>query len=153
MHLYARMMTSSNINIFRVTGPFCREFTGLRWIPRKKASNAELWYFIWSASESTIEETIVRLVILDAIVVIIRNCNESEWVHGFAQFMITFSSIIFDCISATMLWDCTSHIFFYMHMIINIYCSPEIHNDRADLILRNMKFFLLNLDTEMAQAF
>ena len=29
------MMTSSNGNIFRVTGHLCREFTGNRWIPRK----------------------------------------------------------------------------------------------------------------------
>ena len=28
--------TSSNGNIFRVTGHLCREFTGHRWIPRKK---------------------------------------------------------------------------------------------------------------------
>ena len=45
------MMTSSNGNIFRVTGHLCGEFTGLRWIPRTKASDAELWYFLWSASE------------------------------------------------------------------------------------------------------
>ena len=31
------MMTSSNGNIFRVTGPLCGEFTGHRWIPRTKA--------------------------------------------------------------------------------------------------------------------
>ena len=36
------MMTSSNGNIFRVTGPLCGEFTGHRWIPRTKASDAEL---------------------------------------------------------------------------------------------------------------
>ena len=30
------MMTSSNGNIFRVTGHLCGEFTGLRWIPRTK---------------------------------------------------------------------------------------------------------------------
>ena len=35
------MMTSSNGNIFRVTGPLCGEFTGHRWIPRTKASDAE----------------------------------------------------------------------------------------------------------------
>ena len=29
--------------IFRVTGYLCGEFTGLRWIPRTKASDAELW--------------------------------------------------------------------------------------------------------------
>ena len=43
------MMTSSNGNIFRVTGHLCGEFTGLRWIPRTKASDAELWCFLWCA--------------------------------------------------------------------------------------------------------
>ena len=33
-------MTSSNGNIFRVTGHLCGEFTGPRWIPRTKASDA-----------------------------------------------------------------------------------------------------------------
>ena len=45
------MMTSSNGNIFRVTGHLCGEFTGPRWIPRTKASDAEFWCFLWSASE------------------------------------------------------------------------------------------------------
>ena len=45
------MMTSSNGNIFRVTGPLCGEFTGHRWITLTKASNAELWCFLWSALE------------------------------------------------------------------------------------------------------
>ena len=40
------MMTSSNGNIFCVTGPLCGEFTGHRWIPHTKASNAELWCFL-----------------------------------------------------------------------------------------------------------
>ena len=43
-------MTSSNGNIFRVTGPLCVEFTGQRWIPRTKASDAEHWCFLWSAA-------------------------------------------------------------------------------------------------------
>ena len=30
------MMTSSNGNIFRVTGPFCGKFTGHRWIPPQR---------------------------------------------------------------------------------------------------------------------
>ena len=29
--------------------PFVREFTGHRWIPRTKPSDAELWCFLWSA--------------------------------------------------------------------------------------------------------
>ena len=40
------MMTSSNGNIFCVTGPLCGEFPGDRWIPLTKASDAELWCFI-----------------------------------------------------------------------------------------------------------
>ena len=43
------MMTSSNGNIFRVTGPLCGEFTGHRWIPRTKASDVEPLCFLWSA--------------------------------------------------------------------------------------------------------
>ena len=49
------MLTSSNGNIFRVTGPLYGEFTGHRWIPRKKASDAEPWCFLWSAPEYTVE--------------------------------------------------------------------------------------------------
>ena len=45
------MMTSSNGNIFRVTGHLCGEFTGPRWFPHTKASDAGLWCFLWSASE------------------------------------------------------------------------------------------------------
>ena len=44
-------MTSSNGNIFRVTGPLCGKFIGDRWIPRTKASEAELWCFLWSTPE------------------------------------------------------------------------------------------------------
>ena len=55
LFLYQRrivhMMTSSNGNIFRVTGHLCGEFTGPRWLPHTKASDAELWCFLWSASE------------------------------------------------------------------------------------------------------
>ena len=43
------MMTSSSGNIFRDIGPLCGEFTGYRWIPLTKASDAELWCFLWSA--------------------------------------------------------------------------------------------------------
>ena len=43
------MMTSSNGNIFRVTGHLCGEFTRHRCIPHTKASDAELWYFLFCA--------------------------------------------------------------------------------------------------------
>ena len=48
---YGNMMTSSNGNIFLATGHLCGELTDHRWIPCTKASNAELWCFLWSAPE------------------------------------------------------------------------------------------------------
>ena len=50
------MMTSSNGNIFRVTGHLCGEFTGPWWIPRTKASDEELWCFLWSASHKRLSK-------------------------------------------------------------------------------------------------
>ena len=49
------MITLSNWNIFRVTGPLWGE-SACRWrIPLTKASDAELWWFLWTASEQTVE--------------------------------------------------------------------------------------------------
>ena len=36
---------------FHVTGPLWGEYTGHRWIPLTKASDAELWCLLWSATE------------------------------------------------------------------------------------------------------
>ena len=44
-------MASSNGNIFRVSGSICGEFTG----HRTNANDAELWCFLCSAPELTVE--------------------------------------------------------------------------------------------------
>ena len=80
------MMTSSNGNIFRVTGPLWGESTGHRWIPLTKASDAELWYFLWSAPEQRVEQTIETPGIWDAIAPIMtslswRHCHGIKWNH------------------------------------------------------------------------
>ena len=49
--LFDTMMTFTNGNIFRDTGHLCGEFIGHRWIPHTKASDAELWCFLWPVSE------------------------------------------------------------------------------------------------------
>ena len=73
-------ITSSNGNIFRVIGLLCRKFTGQRWILRTKASNAELWCFLWSLPEPTVEQTIKTPAISDASRLImtsfLSNCNK-----------------------------------------------------------------------------
>ena len=45
-HHHFSMLTTSNGNILRVTGPLWGEFTGHQWIPLTKVSDAELWCFL-----------------------------------------------------------------------------------------------------------
>ena len=70
------MMTSSNGNI-SVTDPLWGESTSDWWIPLTKISDMKLWYFLWSAPEQTVEQTIKTLVIWDGIVLIVTSllCN------------------------------------------------------------------------------
>ena len=67
------MMTSSNENIFCVTGPVWGESTGQRWIPFTMASDAELWCFLWSTPDQTVEQTLETPVIWDAIALIMES--------------------------------------------------------------------------------
>ena len=69
------MMTSSNRNLFRVTGPLCGEFTGYRWIPFTKASDTELWCFPWSAPEQTVGKQLWRLWFVTSSRSSWRQCN------------------------------------------------------------------------------
>ena len=64
------IMTSSNRNSYRVTGPLWGGSTGHRWFPLAKAS------FLLTAPEQTAEQTIETLVIWDAIVLIMTSPNE-----------------------------------------------------------------------------
>ena len=68
----AGMMTSSNWNILRVTGPFRGEYTGYRWIHLTRASDSELWCFL-SAPEQTVEQTVETPVIWDTIALIMTS--------------------------------------------------------------------------------
>ena len=43
-------------HFFRVTDPLCWEFTGHRWITITKASDAELWCFLWAAPEQRLSK-------------------------------------------------------------------------------------------------
>ena len=66
-------MTSSNGTIFRVTDTLWGESTVHRWIPVTKASDAELWCFIWSAPEQKFEQTIETPAIWDVIALIMTS--------------------------------------------------------------------------------
>ena len=76
------MMTSSNGNIFRVTGPLCGELTGHRWIPLTKVCDAELRCILLSAHEQTAEQTIDKPVIWDAIALIMKSLSfDQHWLR------------------------------------------------------------------------
>ena len=55
------MTTSSNGNISHVTGHLRGEFTGHRWIPRTKASDAELWCLIFNTGIAIPAKTVFIL--------------------------------------------------------------------------------------------
>ena len=61
--------------VWEFTGywPFVGEYTGHWWIPLTKASDAELWCFLWSAPEQTIEQIIETQVIWDATTLTIKS--------------------------------------------------------------------------------
>ena len=61
-------MTSSNGSIFRITGPLWGESTGH--IPLTKASDAELWCFLTSTPEQTVEHTLETPVTWNAFALI-----------------------------------------------------------------------------------
>ena len=49
---------------------FPRFWPGYWWVPRTKASDTELWYYLWPALEQTVEHTMETPVIWDAIVTV-----------------------------------------------------------------------------------
>ena len=56
LRLQFYMMTSTNGNIFRITGPSYGEFTGDWWIPPTKPSDADLWCFFWICTLQTLNK-------------------------------------------------------------------------------------------------
>ena len=78
------MMMSSNGNFFRVTDHLCGKFTGHQWIPLTKASDAELWCFLWSAPEYSIIQ--IRLCLLRWQNVAKNRIDDSWWRHQMETF-------------------------------------------------------------------
>ena len=73
------MMTSSNGNIFCVTGPLWGKSTGHRWIPITKVSDAVLWCFPLSAHEQTIGQAVEMPMIWDAITLVMASLQCDQY--------------------------------------------------------------------------
>ena len=85
-----QIMTSSNGNIFGITGPLWGESYGHRWIPLTKARDMELWWFLWSAPEQTVEQTIETpsrslrhqcnvIFFPNSYMLLVRSKNKNSW--------------------------------------------------------------------------
>ena len=75
--IHIPMMTSSNKNIFGVTGLLWGKSTGHRWIPLTKASDVGFWCFLWCAPGRRVEQIDEMLVIWDTMMLIVSltHCN------------------------------------------------------------------------------
>ena len=85
------IMTPSNGNILRVTGPLWGETTDYRWIPFTKTSDADLSGFRWSTPEQTVEQTIGTPVIWDAIALIMTSCEALETQRALRHHQVMFT--------------------------------------------------------------
>ena len=72
------MMTSSNGKIYRITGHLCGEFTSHRWFPRTRASDAEIWCFLWSGLIKRLSKH-CDVVICDVIIPIMSVMLTIHW--------------------------------------------------------------------------
>ena len=87
------MMTSSNGNIFRVTGPLCGEFTGSRWISLTKASDAEFWCFLSLRLNKHLSKQSRRMWFETPLCSLWRHCNYI-W-SSFICFRNALTAIVF----------------------------------------------------------
>ena len=71
-------MTSLNGNIFRVTDPLWGETNDHRWIPLTKASDVELWGFLWWAPEQMTEQTFESWDAIPLIVMSVSRRSEQK---------------------------------------------------------------------------
>ena len=112
---YHSMVTSSNGNIFRVTGSFWRELTGDRWVLLTKASDAKLWCFLWSAPEQSVEQTREAPVIWVAIVPIMTSLywhtrdTYVQWYSSANSYIRKSVSNMFAMWSHSMLYSKATH--------------------------------------------
>ena len=85
------MITPSNER-FSALLALCEWKPLVHWIPLTKASDVELWCFLWSAPEQTLEQTIEMRVIWDAIMLIMTS------LYGIGGVIDIFISSILTCI-------------------------------------------------------
>ena len=110
---------------------FCGEFTGQRWIPCTKASDAELWYFLWSAPEPTGEQIMETSTIWDAIALILMSL---KWKNGLPRSIRLVAWICKEVIKMhknkgpEQIYHLYCDWFFNVEFLDGLICLLEVHN-------------------------
>ena len=115
--------------------PFPRYWPFCEWNPPvilTKASDAELWCFLWSAPEQTVEQTMETPVIWDAIALIMTSLC---WFR--------FTSFRMAWVSQCRWSDIRVHV--YYNFITTFSLEPEFTHGQAESILWQMPSWLLVL--------
>ena len=155
---FFHMMTSSTGNILRVTGHLRGEFTGHRWIPRTKASDAEFWFFslicAWingwvnnrEAGDLKRHRPHYDVIVMIEIFVIYASVTKLHFV--FFQYRIVKPVIDHDKMDATWkkhLWKISNNViglFFQMHVNMVLYTEKVASIPRHCF---NFKVYLLTI--------
>ena len=120
------MMTSSNGNIFPVTGPLGGKSTGDRWISLKRASDAELWCFqeIWNMSFGNFSYHEHRSHLWIASIFLFFLYNLSRNPIPLSQVINT----LFRKITISMSWENYQYRFAFMHRSRVTVCWGSVVN-------------------------
>ena len=98
--------------------PLCGEITGHRWIPLTKASDAELWCFLWSVPEQKVEKTFGTPVIWNTIEFIITSLQwiALNWHSPYSNTRYS-ATWLYEYIIITVRWNW--YFFYYEYQILS----------------------------------
>ena len=137
-------MTSSNGSIFRITGPLWGEYTGHRWIPLSKTSDAGLWCFLWSAPEQTVEKTIETPLIWDTVALIMTSLYWTAWFVGHCGTVGGRAIHTFPCLLTLPFYFRRAslvHTHTHTHIYIYIYIIEHPKNARLALCCTSVLWY------------
>ena len=116
------MMTSSNGNIFHVIASLCGEFTGDRWIPHTKASDAVLWWFFHLRLNKRLNKQSWGWWFETPSYTLWRHCNEHRTIFTLTALFIRHSnlwrlSVWHRSVSSFMINEQTWHILYFITVL------------------------------------
>ena len=103
--------------------PFVR---GIHWwpvdFPWQRASNGNIWCFLWFYLQQTSEQTFKLLVIWDAMVLMWHHCNDDNLIIRLSIMGVMWISCGFNDVTLVMNKDFSGYLISYKHCVL-IFCS------------------------------